>query len=238
MPMPVLDLRSLELLQELDLQLDALRQEDQRIRSILGSREHLKTARARLQELTKVADKHAASLRDLELELASVNERITQKTKLLYGGTVVNPRELNDLQADIRQHDEQRKRLEDRVLEAMVAAEDAQRQREEQAAALAKLESEFAVNSQQLQERQKTVEREIAQLEQQRQAILPEVPRALLGTYEALRRRLGGRVLAEVAQGRCGHCHITVSDVQVRRLQRREEIVYCESCGRMQYMRT
>lgn len=220
-------------LQDIDLQLDELQAEVERIEAALADHGEIERARSTLATLTKKQDQTSAALRDAELALATLTDEVERKTKRLYSGAVVSSRELEALQADIAQLTQQRSAREEHALIAMVAAEEAEAARHEQQERLESLETSYAADEREHTARLQTLAAEIPVREAERAALLSQNDRMLVTPYESLRARLGGRVLVAVSQGRCTYCHIALPDTQLRRAQQNQEIVYCDNCGRL-----
>ncbi|MYB76025.1 MAG: hypothetical protein F4X83_02805 [Chloroflexi bacterium] len=233
--MPPLAFGRLQHLQEVDLQLDAFRAEVKHIETTLADHGDIEAARRTLAALQKVQEQTSATLRDAELALATLTAEVEEKSKRLYSGSVVNPRELEALQADIAQLMQQRSVREDHALQAMVAAEEAESARDEQRDRLESLEATFASLEKEYSVRLQELAVEIPAREEERIALAAQIDRTLITQYESLRARLGDRVLVLVSQGRCTFCHIALPDTQLRRAQQNQEIVYCDSCGRLLY---
>ncbi len=233
--MPPIDFARLQDLQEIDLLLDALRAEVAAIESALADHAEIETARRNLAALTKTQVQANAALQDAELALAALTAEVENKSKRLYSGAVVNPRELEALQADIAQLMQQRAVREESALQAMVASEEAETARDLQQQHLDALEATFATREKEFGVRLKELETDIPRREAERKALLEQNDRTLVVTYDSMRKRLGGRVLVVVAQGRCTYCNISLPDTQLRRTQHNQEVVYCDSCGRLLY---
>lgn len=231
--MPRLAFAQLQELQAADLQLDALRAEVKHIEAALADHGEVEAARRTLAALTETQEQTGATLRDAELALATLTDEVERKTQRLYSGTVVSSRELEALQADIAQLMQQRAVREESALQAMVLAEEAETARHEQQEHLAALEADIAHKQKEFGARLQELAREIPAQEKQRTALLGGNDPVLLTTYQSLRARLGGRVLAPVSQGRCTFCHIALPDTQLRRTQQSQDVVYCDSCGRL-----
>ena len=231
--MPPLAFGQLRELQEADLQLDALRAEVTHIEAALADHGEIEASRRKLATLTSTQEQASATLRDAELALATLTDEVERKSQRLYSGSVVSARELEALQADIAQLMQQRAVREESALQAMVIAEEAETTRHEQQEHLAALEAAFATKQKEFGARLQELEREVPAQEKKRAGLLGATDPALIATYESLRKRLGGQVLVPVSQGRCTFCHIALPDTQLRRTQQNQEVVYCDSCGRM-----
>ena len=231
--MPTLAFGRLQELQEIDLQLDALRAEVVQLEAALADHGEIEEARRTQAVLTKAHEQASSTLRDAELALATITAEVERKSKHLYSGSVVNSRELEALQADIAQLMQQRAVREEHALQAMVAAEESEAARDEQQDRLDSLETKFATRQKVHGARLRKLAVEIPLREEERAALAAQNDRVLVTPYESLRARLGGQVLVPVSQGRCTLCHIALPDTQLRRAQQNQEAVYCDSCGRL-----
>ena len=233
--MPPFDIERLQDLQEIDLLLDALRSEFADIESALADHAEIEAARQNSAALTKTQEQASAALLDAELTLATLTAEVEEKSKRLYSGTVVSSRELEALQADIAQLMQQRSVREESALQAMLASEEAEAARDTQQQHLAALAATFATREKEFGARLQELKKEIPKREVERMALAEQSDRALLVPYESMRKRLGGRVLVLVSQGRCTFCNISLPDTQLRRTQHNQEIIYCDNCGRLLY---
>src|SRR4030065_491934 len=89
----------------------------------LGETEDLKQARQMVTEVEAKLDGLRKQVRELELEVGGIEEKLKHNQDRLYSGQVRNPKELKSLQeeaAALRRH---RSQLEDGELELMIAIE-------------------------------------------------------------------------------------------------------------------
>ncbi|HEX5940810.1 MAG TPA: hypothetical protein VFY66_00970, partial [Anaerolineales bacterium] len=115
-------------LQQVDSQIDQIQARLKSIQQILENDETLRTANERFAVLM---DTHRDAERTLKLSEAEVEKqriKIEQAEASLYGGKVHNPKELQDLQKDVASLKRHLETLEERELEAMIAAETAEKE--------------------------------------------------------------------------------------------------------------
>src|SRR5215207_3386695 len=113
-------------LQQVDSQIDQIQA---RLRMIQQTLENDMELRAANDGFTAAAGKHKEAERTLTLTEAEVQKqhiKIEQTEASLYGGKVHNPKELQDLQKDVASLKRHLETLEERQLEAMIAAETAE----------------------------------------------------------------------------------------------------------------
>ncbi len=82
---------------------------------------------------------------------------------------------------------------------------------------------------------QAKVEVKIEKLRGSRTHLTAAIERELLGSYDRIRRRLGGLAFVPAAQERCMACKMVVPHQIYVVLRKGDEIPSCESCGRLMY---
>jgi uncharacterized protein len=186
-------------------------------------------------EVTEERQRIGREQQRLEDEIATLTDKAGRTDKLLYGGTVSNPRELRAMQDEIAALKRRISQLEDRQLEQMEAAEpldarlvDLDQQRaslDEQAASLraAIAEAEVGLGD------------EAARVQSERSQLTSTIDPKVLAEYESLRPHFDGIAIARLVGSQCGGCHLTLSAVEMDRIKRLppDEPVRCEECGRL-----
>jgi predicted nucleic acid-binding Zn-ribbon protein len=171
--------------------------------------------------------------RDLEMELASVEARIKTHEAQLYSGRG-SPRELEALRRDV-EHDRQRQgQLEEQVLAAMEATEQAQAEVQRIKAAAERVLAELAAERAQLAAERQQLQAQRDRHAQQRAALAAALDPAALVLYERLRQRMpDGIAAAEVVQNRCEGCRTTLPSAEVQQARRGDTLHQCSVCGRI-----
>ena len=113
-------------LQCLDSEGDAKQHRMDEIEAALGESEAMQQARQAVKKAETLIKKWTLRQRDLELKVEGLSDKITRSEQRLYSGTVKNPKELEDLQAEAAALRRQRRKLEDDLLEAMIEREEAE----------------------------------------------------------------------------------------------------------------
>lgn len=171
----------------------------------------------------------------LDDEIESLSAKRTGYDRKLYGGTVTNPRELQDLQEEIAALGRRITVLEDRDLEVMEKIEPVDARL---AASAAALESQRAA-VRGAEERLTAAEAELAvaldDANRQRIEAAAAIPTDVLAGYDKLRSGLGGIAVAPLVGNQCGGCHLTLSAMEASRLRKlpADEVAHCEECGRI-----
>jgi len=222
-------------LQETDSALDQARAALERAEARLADTSEVDEARATLQEREAAWRQAELAERAVELELEALREKIEPLETKLYGGSVRNPKELADLQADVESLKRRQSGIEDRALEAMAATEEAQAALNEARAALQEVEAARAAENRQLAEERERLLAEIAELEARRQRQSAGIDAQLLRLYEGLRASRQGRAVVRVERGLCQGCRISLPSNVLSRARSGTGLVQCTSCERILY---
>lgn len=186
----------------------------------------------------RLADELSATrgdLRDGELALGSLHERVRKVEAELYSGRVRSPKELENLRKDSEHLRRRISQLEDRVLLAMTQVdelEEAARQGEQE---LRAFEVEWQETRRSLATQHEALRTSLRQLQQMREELRGQLGRAELGLYDELRAKKAGMALSLVKDGICQTCRVTVPTYKARMVESRRGIVTCEGCGRILY---
>lgn len=222
-------------LQEHDTRLDQLRhrlrtlpereQRDGKHGDLLSLRDQAESVAARRDDL-------ASRQRRLQDETASLEERRRGHQEKLYGGSVTNPRELQDLQAEIDSLDRRITDVEDRELEVMEELEPIEVELASLADAEAEAGSALDIAEAELIAAEAEIEAEIASVEAERSGLVELVDPDLLTEYTSIRAGRGGIAVGRLVDERCGSCQLTIPKMAVAAIKRHPDRVHhCEECG-------
>jgi predicted nucleic acid-binding Zn-ribbon protein len=226
---------SLYRLQEADLELDAGRARLAEIAQALAGNPIVQAAQARVQQAETHLHKAKATLTDAELDQKTIADKIVVDEARLYGGRIRNPKELQDLQAEVESLKRRRAVAEERQLEALLEFEEAESQLKAARNHLRDAEAEAKrANAALTVEWDRLTARE-ANLKAERESLLITIAAADRAQYEKLRQAKKGRALARLADDVCTACGIepTAADRQI--IRRGAELMPCTGCGRILY---
>jgi uncharacterized protein len=223
-------------LQELDLSIDRLEARREQLEGgedVRAARERMQGAEERVGELRLALDSVVRELTKLEHDADSLEKRIEAERGRLYDGSVANPKELEAIQAEIRNLTERKRRVEDLELDQM-------ERREDMEGKLPALEGELAETRDRLTEISAGTETELAELNEsmatrrtERSELASGFDEELLELYEDLRRSKRGVGAAALIDGVCQGCHQKLSAAERDRMKRSEGIRRCEYCRRI-----
>ncbi len=219
-------------LQCLDGEGDAKQRRLSEIKAALGESQALKQARLALENAQVLVRKWAVQQRDLELKAQGISDKTSRSEQRLYSGTVKNPKELADLQAEVASLQQRRKKLEDDLLEIMIEREEAEATQTKAQQHLDETQSHWSLVQADLMAEQEELQKALAEIEQARLELLPSIEAGDLGTYQHLRRMKGGLAVTQMTGDACGACGMAVSP-NLKWQLRQEGRVYCSNCERI-----
>lgn len=153
----------------------------------------------------------------------------------LYGGTVTNPRELQDLQEEIDALGRRITQLEDAEIEVMEQVEPVEARLAELRTTLEQRRTVLDDATARLRAASADLDAQIAaELEVRTQAAAGIDP-VVVAEYDKLRAGLGGIAIARMVGGQCGGCHLALSAMEAARIRKLPagELAHCEECGRI-----
>lgn len=220
-------------LQETDQALDRARARLAEVESQLGESEELITAREAAEERRLAVTQLRSRLSDAEWSVEEIRVKATGVETKLYGGTVRNPKELSDLDADLSSLKVQVAKREDVLLTLLVEIEDAEAELAAAEATLAEVESGWDQQQAALLSEKGQLEPEIASLQARRDGQTPRMDASSLRLYGLLRDRHGGQAVAGVERGMCQGCRITLPMSVLQKARSGANLVQCVSCERI-----
>lgn len=225
-------IQTLYVLQQIDTE---IHDKKQRLGEVLRAQKEtaeIVAARQRLEALDAQLHTARAKHKDLSLELGSVVDKAKRSETRLYSGDVKNPKELTDLQHEIESLARRRDTLETEVLEALMAVEAQESDRQAAQATLDGLTAAWEGSLDVLRAEQQSLAVRLVQLGQLHEQKAARVTPAMLKTYNRLAQQKGGTAVARLKNGKCSSCQVTVPADRIRDAEK-GNVVYCDSCGRI-----
>lgn len=136
--------------------------------------------------------------------------------------------EIDYCQNDIR-------KAEDRTLDLMTEAEPLDRNVKSAETALAEERKQVEAEKQRARARTDVDLKLLEELKQQRRAMVEHISPPVLSTYERLRKRHKGPVVAEAVEDRCKACNMTMRPQFFQDLKKGQQILLCECCHSILY---
>jgi len=218
--------------QDIDQELQRLNQRLAEIGAILQDTSALTQVQQSAEQAARAAQAARKAQKDVEFELQKTQGELKQTEQRLYSGSVTNPRQLEDLQAKSQSLRKWVAKLEDDLLEAMVAREEADEadtkigtQLNHLAKKRTTLEQNLAAERGVLQSRGQT-------LLQEAENVKSHIPQAIIDSYHYLTSRTGGIPVARLNGEICSMCGVEVLKPTHRKVRSGEE-AYCDGCRRL-----
>ncbi len=170
--------------------------------------------RKRLEDDIKVQEQKISKLRDQTLG-AKTNEQYRAFQN-----------EVEFCQREIRKH-------EDRILDLMSESEPLETNVKKAEGALKEEKKNVEAEKESARSATATDQKQLEELQTERVRIVGQLTPQLNKHYERIRKKWHGTVVAEVADGRCTACQILLRPQFFQDLKRGEDLMFCESCGRI-----
>ncbi len=226
------EIRALYRLQQIDSE---MKEKKSRLLAVLNLQKEsaeLLAARKRMETAVSGLEKYQTQHKKFSTELDDLNAKAKRSEQRLYSGNVKNPKELSDLEGEIKSLGRRRSALEDDILETMVFIEDAEGEKEAAEMVLAKMEAEREASLGSLAKEQNELALSLHHLTQDRQKQADTIDVRSLQDYENLRKRKNGLAVAKLKINQCQACFTTVSARKVKKAEM-GDLVYCGGCGRI-----
>lgn len=193
----------------------------------------LDEAKGRLTSAQQALAANQTDRRSLDKDLAAVQGRLSKfKDQLM---EVKTNREYTAMLKEIDVAQQEVRRLEDRMLERMLEADEC-------SSAMKASEKALATERVNIQEERDRLEKEIARLAaeletslSQRQQLVQEIDRQAMAIFETVARGRRGVAVAEAKDGLCTICHVRLRPQRFNEVRRNAEIIQCDSCQRILY---
>jgi uncharacterized protein len=222
-------------LQQLDTRLSQIARRQKAIQDVLDNNDRLNQVRE-LLELTKIQkEKTAHELRSIEAEAARKKIKIQQTESSLYGGSIKNPKELQEVQQELALLKKQLVSLEDKQLELMLAVETTQAAFDTATQDYGLILREVEGNNSSLIGEREELQRETEKLTVERVATVESVSPKTLALYDQIREDRHGVAVTTVTDNSCDSCGALLTHAQIQSAHHSHQLYRCPSCGRIIY---
>jgi hypothetical protein len=226
--------RQLYNLQSFELEIESAEKTLRQKEAMLGESRELLEVRERRLQAGQCLEELKKQQKAAEWEIDDIAGKLSKVQQDLYGGRTQNPKELASLQHEAEGFKSKRDSLEEKALEVMEQVEAA-------AAELSGLDRELAAAEARWKDEQRQLAVDVEQLQgslvelkQQKQQAAAAVDAETLECYNRLRRQKG-QAVAQVEQGTCRGCRISLSTAELQRAKG-SRLVMCSSCGRILFI--
>lgn len=206
--------------QETPLKIKGLEDELKTIEMKLREEDH------RLEELKKDRRSVEQEVQDLENRIEKSNDKLSHiKSNKEYTAAL---KEIEDLKNIINQ-------TEDKVIQLMEEIEDVEKVCMDNKEKEKYLKKDFEQKKNEVAVELESLEKDLKNLESEREQLSQGVDQELLKRYLFLKERKGGQAIGPVIGGICRSCHMGLPPQKYNELKRSETLLTCPNCQRMIY---
>ncbi len=222
-------------LQVLDTKIDELTRRISALEKQLSDESSILKLKDKIAKEKNSAYQLDQKLKDATFATTTLRIKIEQSESSLYGGSISNPKELQDLQKEITSLKKQLTLAEEQELELMLNTETQQ-------LLLAKLDNEFNTEFSKKQGLNNALKQElgvnIKELEKvqiERGATEKSLQAVDLSAYNRLRAAKSGIAVTDVAESACSACGAEISQAEWQKARISPDLIFCQGCGRIIY---
>jgi predicted nucleic acid-binding Zn-ribbon protein len=222
-------------IQGLDQRIAALEKEIAALPKHIATIEKALDSHLRKLEVDKAA--LAANQRDrkkMEGDIQMQEQKITKLRDQTLGAKTNE--QYRAFQNEIEYAQKEIRKCEDRILELMSESETLDANVKKADAALKEEKSVVEGEKNRARDRTAADQKMLAEGRTLRDQALAKIAPATKATYERIRKKWNGSVIAEVVQQRCTSCQIVLRPQFVQDLRRGDQMMTCENCGRILYI--
>jgi len=182
-----------------------------------------------------ILQKVKIELQKIDNEVETKKIKINQSDSHLYSGKVKNPKELQDLQNELKSLRKNLSLLEDQQLEKLIAFEEIELEYKKAKNSLTIAISNFETKKSILESEKDNLMNDNNRLEIERKAILTQISDSDLSIYQHLRQEKHGLAVSNLENNACSACGAILTPGQRQATRSAQSIFYCPSCGRIIY---
>ena len=172
---------------------------------------------------------------DLELKQKTIDEKIKKIDKELFGGKIVNPREVEAFEKEIEMFKRQRASMDERLLELFELVPPSNAAAAEVQKKIDAKKAELADYQKRVVKEQERLKVEFGRVNAQRPEAATGIEPGLLARYDAIRQKQGGVGMSKVTK--IGTCEMCGMKLPIKSIEGAKEgrVVTCEACHRILY---
>jgi predicted nucleic acid-binding Zn-ribbon protein len=221
-------------LQQLDLELQKKQQELSEVENQLSDNKAVVAAESRLVSQKEQLEDARKKQRSSEWELEDLQEKIKHIDGKLYSGKTKDPKELVNLEKEVKGLRSQIRPKEDTLLGLMSQVEEIESKVRATVEEVEHLKREWEQTQETFRPRKGELEIALAELRAERSRLAEQIDSEAFNIYERI-RLARGQAVVKVERGRCLGCHITVPTSQWQKAKA-GDLIQCNNCSRILYL--
>lgn len=225
--------RALHNVQVIELEIIKLSQRIKSINAELEDQEDLENAREAFAGVEERLKEGRALVNDVELQIQTVVDKRQATEERLYGGTVTNTKEMQDMQMEVEALTRRQTQLDEQLSLHNDERDAASAAHSEKEGLLETATMEYQARQEELLT-EKTELKTIADgLLTDRRAALKQVQEPSLKLYKGMRAAKSNRPVSVLKDNACTICGIEQNHTVIVAINRGEQLVKCNTCGRI-----
>ena len=222
-------------LQKIDSQIDEITKHNKNIQIEFENDDELRDANDRLADISSNLNNNEASLKIIIEQVNSLDAKIQRNNSTMYGGKVTNPKELQNLEAEMSMLNQQKKELEDAQLQGLILQETIEKELSEAKKEITFLQTKVLSKKSLLTSELEKNNNSLSKLTTERQAILDQLSGEVIDQYEKLRIAKQGVAVALLEDNCCSVCGSTFSPSESQSTRSSNDLFFCPTCQRIIY---
>ena len=214
-------------------------------------KKQLETAQTRRAEIEQEFEQHASSIREIQGRRDSIHTRRADLEKqIAENKTYLERAERNlkhaqnqkEYETAMRETDALQKQIaafETQIVEGMEEVEGVEKELEERAEEISTLDSKRDAALKEFDDELKKARSEFESETKLRESVFATLPDRLASVYNRMAQRSrDGIAVAEVVNGSCSACYMSLRPQVQLEVKRGDQIITCENCTRIMYIRS
>jgi predicted nucleic acid-binding Zn-ribbon protein len=228
------DLQQLLAVQEVDTRIDRVKAAMAALDTGATLADSYNTGKMSFDQLKSSAIHAQTEQKDAEMRLQTIESKMAQVNKDLYGGKITASRELKNLQSEFEMLERQKSDAEEKVLLAMEAATLSLTSAQSAENHLKQVAEKYKTVRNLYKQKQAELSTELVQYEKERVITAAPVSPSLLARYNTVRAKRKGLGAAPLSpDGSCGACHTQLNTSLINGVRDAVTVHTCEYCGRI-----
>lgn len=220
-------------LQQFDLELQKKQQELNEVENQLSDNKALVIAESKVASQKEQLEDITRKQKSSEWELEDLQEKVRQIESKLYSGTTKDPKELVNLEKEVKGLKNQIRTKEDALLGLMSQVEEIEAKVKTTTEELARLKREWDQRQETFGPMKSEIKTVLAKLRGDRNGLAKQIDSEAFNIYERI-RLTREQAVVKVERGRCLGCHITVPTSQWQKAKA-GDLIQCNNCNRILY---
>lgn len=217
------------------MQIDQNNQQIKKNADLLANNPLLKAAEETLNQAKESLFKKNNELKQVEASAHAKQIKIEQSEASLYKGTITNPKELKDLQAEISSLKKSLAQIEESQLLLMDDVEKIELSLAKATSAYQTVLEQVTTENSKTSHDLDTLKRSNENLLVERGVALKQIPAEAATIYEQLRITKKRIAVSQVEDEACAVCGSEISPSNIQKARMSTSLVFCPSCGRILY---